>query len=197
MEEKECTKCKKTLPISNFGYRYDLNKHRNICKDCTNSSRGNHLAKRKEKLMLSENGKKRCHACKEILDLSCFNKSSSSNDGRYYLCLKCRSKRRRFTNESKTIYRSKLRVKYNATDEQITRHELMTNCEICGIEFNDFDPNKMDYKCFDHCHNSNTYRGTLCKMCNLALGYAKDNINILKNMIIYLDNHKIVKGKVV
>ena len=40
----------------------------------------------------------------------------------------------------------------------------------------------------DHCHITDTVRGLLCHSCNLLLGQAKDNIEILRNAIEYLDN---------
>ena len=38
----------------------------------------------------------------------------------------------------------------------------------------------------DHCHSTGKVRGILCPQCNLLLGNAKDNINILINAIQYL-----------
>jgi len=38
----------------------------------------------------------------------------------------------------------------------------------------------------DHCHITNKVRGLLCTNCNIILGHAKDNIEILKNAIEYL-----------
>lgn len=40
----------------------------------------------------------------------------------------------------------------------------------------------------DHCHTTGKIRGLLCNICNLALGYAKDDVRILANMIEYLKN---------
>jgi hypothetical protein len=38
----------------------------------------------------------------------------------------------------------------------------------------------------DHNHKTGEVRALLCNECNLILGYAKDNINILNNCINYL-----------
>lgn len=51
------------------------------------------------------------------------------------------------------------------------------NCEICGEEKKLF---------FDHCHTKNSHRGWLCKSCNLMLGFARDNKQILQAAIDYL-----------
>lgn len=42
----------------------------------------------------------------------------------------------------------------------------------------------------DHCHKSGKIRGLLCHECNTMLGKAKDNIDILKSAIQYLESHQ-------
>ena len=51
-----------------------------------------------------------------------------------------------------------------------------TKCEIC----------KNLATVRDHNHNSNMFRGFLCRRCNLGLGNFMDNTNNLKMAIIYL-----------
>lgn len=38
----------------------------------------------------------------------------------------------------------------------------------------------------DHDHTTGVVRGLLCSRCNLALGYVKDDVNILRSLINYL-----------
>lgn len=45
------------------------------------------------------------------------------------------------------------------------------------------------YLYIDHCHVSGKIRGLLCNNCNVALGYLKDSIELLKNSIIYLETN--------
>lgn len=65
------------------------------------------------------------------------------------------------------------------------RRELIirqnNKCAICGV---DFKNEKLI--CTDHDHKTNKVRMLLCMNCNFLLGHSKDNINILKNAIIYL-----------
>jgi hypothetical protein len=90
------------------------------------------------------------------------------------------------------------------TTKEITRRRNMTVenyekmlieqkevCKICG--------NKETRKCgktkkvlrlvLDHCHLTDKVRGLLCHKCNIILGYAEDDINILHSAIIYLEEN--------
>ena len=60
------------------------------------------------------------------------------------------------------------------------------NCEICNVEFEEgLGRNK---KCIDHDHDTMEVRGILCNQCNRAVGYFKDNANILLAASKYLHN---------
>lgn len=62
---------------------------------------------------------------------------------------------------------------------------LQGNC--CAICKEPFLENL--WPCVDHDHVSGKVRGILCHMCNLALGNAKDNPEILRTMAAYLEVH--------
>ncbi len=55
-------------------------------------------------------------------------------------------------------------------------------CAICGTHQSEL-PRAL---AVDHCHTTLINRGLLCMPCNLMIGHAKDNINILKKAINYL-----------
>ena len=46
-----------------------------------------------------------------------------------------------------------------------------------------------EYMAIDHCHSSGKIRGILCNWCNKALGAFRDDIDLLKNAIEYLEKH--------
>jgi CRISPR/Cas system-associated protein Cas10 (large subunit of type III CRISPR-Cas system) len=51
-------------------------------------------------------------------------------------------------------------------------------CDCCGKE--------MDSPNFDHCHETNEFRGWLCKDCNTAIGKLGDNLEGVMNAVRYL-----------
>lgn len=59
-------------------------------------------------------------------------------------------------------------------------------CGICGCE-GDSPRVKQKNFCVDHSHNTRAVRGILCDSCNLILGYANDDVALLKKCITYLE----------
>jgi len=59
-------------------------------------------------------------------------------------------------------------------------------CSKCAICHKDI---KIDARstCVDHDHSTSKIRGILCRKCNLLLGHAEDNIEVLKSAITYLN----------
>jgi len=84
--------------------------------------------------------------------------------------------------------RKRLRFRYknwiNKDGSEFTAEQhdamLQTNCEVC---------NSTEQLCVDHDHSSGIVRGTLCNRCNLALGCAQDNVQILVNLQHYLEKN--------
>lgn len=59
-------------------------------------------------------------------------------------------------------------------------------CAICNTSLNDLGKKRM---VIDHCHKTKKVRGLLCTTCNLGIGYSKESVDILQNMIAYLQKH--------
>lgn len=140
---------------------------------------------------------KKCTGCKIEKPLDDFHRNSKKLDGHETRCKSCKSaynrwlaknpvEIRKFKNgklKKKTI-RTDVSKKYGITsdayDEMLSEQNGV--CAICGRHPNG---NKKRL-CIDHDHESGNVRGLLCNDCNVALGYAKDNIGILEKMINYL-----------
>lgn len=56
------------------------------------------------------------------------------------------------------------------------------SCGICDKEFN-----QADKVCLDHDHKTGEIRGILCFSCNFAIGFFKDDLNIVRAALKYLD----------
>ena len=97
-----------------------------------------------------------------------------------------------------TIYRQEnpevqadysLRKRYKITLKQ--KKELLEKqggcCEGCTNRLLVEKGNKC---CVDHDHLTGKIRGILCRECNLALGYAKDNPETLRRLADYLERNK-------
>jgi len=55
-------------------------------------------------------------------------------------------------------------------------------CEVCGATDQPIH--------FDHCHQRGIFRGWLCKACNNILGFANDDPDRLRKLVVYLDRTK-------
>ena len=64
-------------------------------------------------------------------------------------------------------------------------------CEICGQKETNA---RRDRLCIDHDHFTGQYRGLLCNRCNRAIGFFKDDIEILKAALLYLEKAAGTRG---
>lgn len=115
---------------------------------------------------------KKCRGCDEVKHISNFTKSKNSKSGYNNLCKECARKR--------TIY-----LKYNVTTQDIENMlELQKGkCIICEKIIDGINTKGAF---IDHDHKTGKVRGLLCRECNLLLGLAFDNTDILSNAIDYL-----------
>jgi hypothetical protein len=78
--------------------------------------------------------------------------------------------------------RYKLKYKYGLTQEQL---QSMVRAQKCRC----FTCDKETDLNIDHCHKSGTIRRLLCRNCNLILGLAGDNPDIIERLAAYLRDH--------
>lgn len=131
---------------------------------------------------LKSRDKRLCSQCGKMKKYVEFGWSEYSRDKFKFRspCKKCQNSIQR-KDPKRPAYRFK---KYKMTP--IEYKQMLDSqggvCVICKTT--------MDRACIDHAHTNNKVRGILCNSCNAILGFSKENINILKSAIIYLNSHK-------
>ena len=65
----------------------------------------------------------------------------------------------------------------------------MGDCPICKQKLV-IDADGIEKPNVDHCHLSGKIRGIVHSRCNSIIGYAYDDVDTLKNAIVYLENNK-------
>jgi len=150
---------------------------------------------------------RKCKCGKEATteeELDLFAKSTACSYGRRNKCKKCASEEVRkvngYTEPKKsapkgtytTVAGQSIWLRYGLSEEAHKKfvEKAEGRCEICKATEN---------LVIDHCHNTNTLRGTLCKSCNIAIAPIENStlpfeelVNRLKKMAEYVENHKII-----
>lgn len=145
---------------------------------------------------------KQCRDCKEIKPLEQMQKHHLFKDGYNTLCLVCNRKRvkswRKQNPEKRTLQQKReskkdynhnkhLKFAYGITieDWQKMFEEQKGCCAICHRHQTEFQKRLF----VDHDHATGKVRQLLCQQCNMTLGAARDDIEVLKNAIDYLLRH--------
>lgn len=131
-----------------------------------------------------------CNRCKKYLPQDYFGSDKSRISGKSIYCKQCRARlakeKRKLKPKADSIYR-KLR-RYGLTEDQYQKilKEQDFACQICKTK----EPSSVHTAFYiDHDHATGEVRGLLCRRCNLILGYANDNLDILEASIAYLKKY--------
>lgn len=161
---------------------------------------------------------KKCSRCKKLKPISGFNKMShncidcNKYRQKYYWSnrKKVLVRQRKYYFKNHTKMRKKWKQYYKKNYEKVKNADLKrifnitlddykkiladqkNKCTICGKQPNGRSDNNntMTSLHIDHCHASGKIRGLLCRNCNMLLGNAMDDSQILIKAIEYLDCHK-------
>ena len=142
-----------------------------------------------------------CNKCKKEKPTSAFFKESKFTRGYRYSCKECEA--HRFI-----TYRNKPENKIRATENRrrwtrATRYNFPNDLyekrleeqgNVCAICKTDTPGGRGQFHA-DHDHKTNQPRGVLCHNCNVALGNFKDNPEILKAAVDYLERWNYVLGQ--
>lgn len=140
-------------------------------------------------------GMKYCTNCKNIKQINDFNNGKNWKDGKYPHCKYCekiRNAKRYIEKREYLLLKNKEWREANKDKRKAYmrkfRHSITPlrtepdMCEVCG------NPPTSKGLHLDHSHELNKFRGWLCHYCNVAIGMAHDNPEILKKLAEYLES---------
>ena len=202
--KKICTKCNKEKELEEF-YNSKTGKYGKmaICKLCDNWRKTTYLRNKSSGNKCNTldaranriNDLKYCPKCKQTKDIKEFYKTKH-NKGRASQCIECSKDIRRnipkkqihgyYMNRKEKQWENKLIRNFgiNATEYYKLLKQQNNKCAICKNEYK--EGNKK--LAVDHCHKTGKIRGLLCSNCNPALGFLKEDLNIIKNLVRYIKN---------
>ena len=131
-----------------------------------------------------------CFSCKQDKSLTEYYKSNT----KYYQreCKVCNKERKAAWHKtesgklSSTNTKLKARFGISLDDYNKMLEEQKGLCLICNDSIS-YNGHRLSV---DHNHITGKIRGLLCKACNFGLGHFKDNQELLRKAIIYLENTK-------
>lgn len=113
---------------------------------------------------------KKCRICSKIKKLKEFNKHKLHFDGYDSRCRECQNGARKLLDE----------IKKNAP-------EKTDICQCCGQIPTHQEGMRTKGLVCDHDHETNQFRGWICRNCNHGIGKLGDNIEGLKQALRYLE----------
>jgi len=134
---------------------------------------------------------KTCKGCEVTQDLSNFYQFYDKWTTKYYYSARCKpchyEQNKNNKNKTKNAKTQKLKLRYGLTYNEWEELREVENhqCMICGISEEELG-RVLDV---DHCHVSNKVRGVVCNPCNLILANARDDIELLKSAMKYLEDN--------
>ena len=148
---------------------------------------------------------KKCSRCQTEKPIESFCKHRGSKDGHNHICKQCvkeyttenKEKVRKYkkdyyyANREKCIERDRknsLKRKYNVTVEWYEAQLEKQNgkCMICGATESGGISSTLHV---DHNHKTGQIRDLLCRPCNTGIGLFKENTDLLKKAIEYVNRH--------
>jgi len=185
---RQCSRCK-TFKL--WG-EYTKNKHgtrgyQSWCRTCFREHAGH---TKKKEYIITEDGRE-CSECGKFQAWSEFHKRRDLSTGHTSSCKTCRRKRTKRDTENGSIRNRELQRKYGIGLDEYLRMagEQGDACAICGKTEKGIARGKIRYWSVDHDHETGRVRGLLCQKCNMILGAAGDDVEILERAIAYLKEY--------
>lgn len=136
-----------------------------------------------------------CTKCGEEKPLESFFKRKDSASGYRSQCSECTNAKTldKYHNRGGKELQKKRAFKalmksYGLTPEGYDEEREKQNykCKICGASESIQHHKRLHV---DHCHTTGMFRGLLCNRCNTGIGHFKDDVELLKEAIRYLDEN--------
>jgi hypothetical protein len=129
---------------------------------------------------------KQCRTCLLVLPYDRFHKDTGRKDGRATSCRLCFNANTRANYDPVKKKSQHLKYLYGITLEEYNSklEQQGGGCAVCGIKIPGGN-GKNFY--VDHNHTTGQVRDLLCHNCNFVIGYAKEDVDILKAVIQYLE----------
>lgn len=137
------------------------------------------------------NTDQQCRRCKEFFPVSEFPLARSGNPG--FICRRCR--------QEDPVRKRRYRLKENYDISLEAWSALYTRqagrCAICACQLPELAEmqrsiprkNKTQWST-DHCHLTGKVRGILCHGCNVGIGYFREDVEVVRRAIKYLESHR-------
>ena len=126
---------------------------------------------------------KTCTKCSVSQELTHYYTNPACKDGHEHQCKSCRLEQRRKRYNPEAERERNYQKKYGISTEVYDHmYELQQGkCAICSTHWEQLH--------VDHDHETGKVRELLCISCNVLLGHAKDNPELLTNAINYITSH--------
>lgn len=170
--EKQCLTCEQIKPYSEFAQENGY--YRNVCKVCRNTERSLRVPSQ-----IKIPAEKRCPWCKQVKPIKEFGLNSQRRDGHTTYCRDCDNTRAKLTGTKSQ--------RPPLSREQYARmvQEQDGKCAICGTV-----PTELHGLGIDHDHQTGQIRDLLCHNCNVSFGLLKEDPEIIKSMLAYIEKWK-------
>jgi len=184
MNERVCTKCEVARPLSDFSIRNG--KPWYWCKPCQREKSKSYRQRFPERIKAQNDEYRKKNPG---YSAAYSRKWRSENRERYLASL--RDQYRKNTQKDPLWnFRRNIRKDYGISVEQYDTMYRAQNgvCAICsGLNLSG------RRLAVDHDHATGKIRGLLCSRCNSAIGLARENKDILKQALSYLEKHETIK----
>lgn len=141
------------------------------------------------KYFTAPEGQAYCCQCDSYKPVSEFGNSKAGYHGLHFYCKSCVQKDAKKYSAEKVFANKAINYGISAK-EYIDMLERQNHvCAICGEPETKIHKGVLASFCVDHDHETGKIRGLLCSSCNTAIGHLRDDVELLRTAIDYLNSN--------